>query len=201
MTLKVLRPVQSLVARNAESDQQVPDRRLSLACLPAQRLALKRHRTPAHKEETMTAQHLLRNRHGAGALRLVPRREEDPNCDFPFGVKPGVQPLRFAREKCRGQLHGNARAVAAGAVRVNRAAVREASKAFEGLLNDSMRRRLTQLGDKAYTAGVVLFLPIESCPWGALQFGTTSLILKGLSCEAGAQRTPLPHALYSAYGW
>ena len=89
----------------------------------------------------------------------------------------------------------------AGAVRVNRAAVREASKAFEGLLNDSMRRRLTQLSHKAYTAGVVLFLPIESCPWGALQFGTTSLILKGLSREAGAQRTPLPHALYSACGW
>jgi hypothetical protein len=121
------------------------------------------------------AQYLLCNFHRAGTLRLLPWSKEHPNRDFPFRLEGRIQALSFTGEKCGRQLHRNPRAVTARAVRVNRAAVREAPKALKRLLDDSMRGRLAQLGDKPYAASIVLFPMIESCPRGGLQVTPSGL--------------------------
>jgi hypothetical protein len=60
------------------------------------------------------------------------------------------------------KLEHQSGAVSTRGVGVNASTVRQMNETFEGLFNDAMGRRRSELGHEAYAAGIVLLAMIES---------------------------------------
>jgi hypothetical protein len=90
------------------------------------------------------------------------RKEEDSDRNAPLGIETGVQSAGFAGEEGGGKLREDTCAIAACAIGIHAATVREASERFESLFDGAVGRRATELSHEAHAAGVVLFSLVES---------------------------------------
>src|SRR5215472_9178572 len=117
-------------------------------------------------------QYLFCNRHGSRARRLILREEKDPHANPAPGIEFWIEFPCFTRKKRRGQLYGNAGAVAARTVRINCTAMREASETLQCLLDDAVRGRFAQLGDKPDSTCVMLFPLVDTGGRGDWQIST-----------------------------
>ena len=111
--------------------------------------------------EAAVAHRRLGDQHGLGALGRCRGQEKHAYRNRPMAVEAGIQSRGFASEKGGRQLAHDAGAVTARTVSIDGSTVSEGRQTFQSLLNNAVRRRLTDLSHKANAARIVLLALVK----------------------------------------